>query len=84
VAPTSASIVMEGLSDAFGRCLACGEPCTTGGCQNPHCCRCQRHFTPVARHYRYTEQPDGTFKLVAVDEPQQDLKLTDEPQPTEP
>jgi hypothetical protein len=38
----------------------------------------------VARHYRYTEQPDGTFKLVAVDEPQPELKLTDEPQPTEP
>jgi len=71
------------MSDAFGRCIACGAACSTNGCHNPSCGRCQRQVYSI-RRFRYTEQPDGTFKLVAADEPPQDLKLTDEPQPTEP
>lgn len=59
----------DDFCDAFGRCLCCGEPCTTGGCTNPSCSRCQRQVYPVGvtLHYRYVEQPDGTFKLEEYD-----------------
>jgi len=58
------------FSDALGLCIACGEPCTTGGCRNPHCSRCQRQYYPVAKHYQYVQQPDGTYRLEEVDDDQ--------------
>ena len=53
----------EAFSDAFGRCLACGEPCTTGGCQNPSCWRCQRRFTPASQLFNLVEYSDGSYIL---------------------
>lgn len=51
------------VSDAFGRCLNCGQQCTTVGCVNPNCDR---------GRVQYVEKLKDTLKNL---EPPQDLGM---------